>query len=72
MENRGKMKFGENILKISEYFEEKKKEKQKRPPWSHRMAQSTLCIKSLTYERILSLFSSTGILYDNKAVRRAY
>ena len=32
MENCGKMKFGENILKISEYFEEKKKEKQKRPP----------------------------------------
>ena len=25
MENCGKMKFGENILKISEYFEEKKK-----------------------------------------------
>ena len=27
MENCGKMKFGENILKISEYFEEKKKKK---------------------------------------------
>ena len=25
MENCGKMKFGENILKISEHFEEKKK-----------------------------------------------
>ena len=29
MENCGKMKFGENILKISEYFEEKKKKKNK-------------------------------------------
>ena len=27
MENCGKMKFGENILKISEYFEEKKNKK---------------------------------------------